>query len=514
MNKVICPLHSAAKKYGSHPAIVTDEKIYSYRDLEQIVSLTAKHLRKFGVKNKQRVAIQAPNCVEYVVVLLAIWRIGAIACPISPRFPRSVVRTLMRQISCRKIFTKNSFESLRAEPAGRQAGESGAKQSLKINDCFALRARNDATILFTSGTTATPKAVLHSYANHYYSAKGANLNMSLGQNDRWLLTLPLYHVGGLAIIFRILLAGSTLVIAPPKMNREDAMRNFNATHISLVYTQLYRLLSTESGRNALSKLKAILLGGSAVPGSIIKKTWALNLPIYTTYGSTEMASQVTTNRKNDSLKKLQTSGKLLKYRQLRVDKNHEILVKGRTLFKGYLVPLQPTSVKKNDQLQRGTSAPNLKQKVVVGALEGSRLRLPFTKHGWFPTGDLGELDPEGYLTVLGRKDNMFISGGENIHPEEIESLLSSMDGIREALIVPVRNKEFGHRPVALIKTEPKVQLSQKKISQYLQKRLPQFKIPDTFYLWPEQTKESFLKIDRKALSDFIERNVNKLKKLS
>jgi O-succinylbenzoic acid--CoA ligase len=484
MNKVSCPLHSAAKKYGSRPAIVTDEKIYSYRDLEQIVSLTVNHLRKFGVQNRQRVVIQAPNGVEYITVLLALWRIGAIACAISPRFPRSAVRVLTKQLNCQKFFAERFLLSLRA----LYRTIKGEAISSRNNPAVSIPLNRDATILFTSGTTAAPKAVLHSYANHYYSAKGANVNMSLGPEDRWLLTLPLYHVGGLAIIFRILLAGSTLVIAPPKMSREAAMRNFNVTHISLVYTQLYRLLSTESGMKALSNLpagqaglKAILLGGSAIPRFIIKKTRILNLPIYTTYGSTEMASQVTTTRKNDSLKKLQTSGRLLIYRRLRVDKHKEILVKGRTLFKGYL--------------------------------EGSRLSLPLTKHGWFPTGDLGELDPEGYLTVLGRKDNMFISGGENIHPEEIEGLLPDMDGIREALVVPVRNKEFGQRPVALIKTDPKVQLSQKKVSQYLQKHLPRFKIPDTFYLWPEQTEESSWKIDRKSLSDFIERNAAKLKKL-
>jgi len=490
--------------------IVTDKKIYSYRNLEQIVNLTANHLKKFGVKNRQRVAIQASNSVEYVVVFLALWRIGAIACAISPRFPKATVRALIKQLNCQKIFTEHFFLSVKT----LHRKVKGKVISSRNNPTVSIPLNRDATILFTSGTTATPKAVLHSYANHYYSAKGANLNMSLSQEDRWLLTLPLYHVGGLAIIFRILLAGSTLVIAPPKMNREDAIRDFSVTHISVVYTQLYRLLSTESGMNALSKLKAILLGGSAIPGAIIKKARDLNLPIYTTYGSTEMAAQVTTTRKNDSLKKLQTSGRLLKYRQLRVDKNHEILVKGRTLFKGYLVPLQPTSVKKNDQLQRGTSAPNLKQKVIVGALEGSRLSLPFTKYGWFPTGDLGELDPEGYLTVFGRKDNMFISGGENIHPEEIESLLPYIDGIQEALIVPVRNKEFGHRPVALIKADSRVQLSHKKIGQYLQRRLPRFKIPDTFYLWPEQIEAPSWKIDRKSLSDFIERNADKLKKLS
>jgi len=485
MNKVICPLHSGAKKYGSRPVIVTEERIYSYRDLEQIVSLTANHLREFGVKNRQRIAIQAPNCVEYVVVLLALWRIGAIACAISPRFPKSTARVLIKQLNCRKFFTEHFLLSLRT----LYRTVNGDPIFFRNSSTVSIPLNRDATILFTSGTTATPRAVLHSYANHYYSAKGANLNMSLGPKDRWLLTLPLYHVGGLAIIFRILLAGSTLVIAPPKMNSEDAIRNFNVTHISVVYTQLHRLLSTESGASALSNLpgrptglKAILLGGSAVPGFIIKKARALNLPIYTTYGSTEMASQVTTTRKNDSLKKLQTSGKLLKYRRLRVDKNHQILVKGRTRFKGYL--------------------------------ERNRLSLPFMKHGWFPTGDLGELDPKGYLTVFGRKDNMFISGGENIHPEEIENLLPYLDGIREALIVPVRNKEFGHRPIALIKTGSKAKLKQKKIREYLQKRLPQFKIPDMFYLWPKKIEESFGKISRKSLSDFVERNADKLKKVS
>ena len=434
-----------------------------------MVCAAENRLRKIDIQRKQRIGIFAVNSVEYVIVLLALWRIGAIACLLSPRFPKATVNLLTKKIHCTRILTEKDFSlSWRVSPEVRRSNP------LKIDRA--------ATILFTSGTTAVPKAVLHTYANHFYSAKGANLNIRLGPNDRWLLSLPLYHVGGLAILFRVFLAGSTLVIASQGTQIQEAILHSGVTHVSLVQTQLYRLLSKKRGINALSKFKAILLGGSVIGESIIKKAVTLRLPIYTTYGSTEMASQVTTTRKNDSLKRLQTSGKILKYRQIRIMNDYEIFLKGKTLCQGYV--------------------------------EGNRLRSPTTSDGWFPTGDLGRFDAEKYLTVWGRKDNMFISGGENIYPEEIESELYKMKGIQEAMVVPVKNDEFVYRPVTLIKVSSSTHFSHAQLTRYLKKHLPRFKIPETFFVWPEQTDFDSIKVDRKFLTNLVTTHAHDLKRLS
>ena len=150
---------------------------------------------------------------------------------------------------------------------------------------------------------------------------------------------------------------------------------------------------------------------------LIEQSVKSGLNIYLSYGLTEMSSQVATGKVIEAHK---ACVKVLPYRQISIASEGEILVRGEVLFKGYIT--------------------------------GSRLPLPIRENDfWFPTGDIGQLDQEGCLTVTGRRDNMFISGGENIHPEEIEKELLSIQGIQEAIVVPQEDKLFGQRPVAFIK---------------------------------------------------------------
>jgi O-succinylbenzoic acid--CoA ligase len=162
-----------------------------------------------------------------------------------------------------------------------------------------------------------------------------------------------------------------------------------------------------------------------------------------------MSSQVVTGKPVDAKT---PCAKVLPYRQMRIASDGEILVKGETLFKGY-----------------GT---------------GTRLHLPLTSDGWFQTGDLGVVDAKGCLTVLGRKDNMFISGGENIQPEEIEKALLAIKGVEQAVVVPKEDKEFGYRPVAFVKFHGQA-IDPAHLTDILKKELPRFKIPDIFYPWPK-----------------------------
>jgi o-succinylbenzoate---CoA ligase len=248
------------------------------------------------------------------------------------------------------------------------------------------------------------------------------------------------------------------------------------THLSLVPTQLYRMMQDAELLQRLRSLKVILLGGSDIPPALIRQAIRLQLPIHTTYGSTEMSSQTTTTRPNESPEKLLAAGRLLNYRKLKVAADGGILVGGKTLFKGYIA--------------------------ADGVIES-----PVDAAGWFATGDIGSLDAEGYLTVLGRKDNMFISGGENICPEEIETHLQNIPGIDNAIVVPVKNAEFGARPVAFVQTGTGA-FTEVEIRKELEGKLPRFKIPDRFFPWPQMETQEKLKYKRQ---DFIAVAENRIK---
>jgi O-succinylbenzoic acid--CoA ligase len=183
-----------------------------------------------------------------------------------------------------------------------------------------------------------------------------------------------------------------------------------------------------------------------------------------------MASQVATLKSPHDLRKNpKLSGQILPYRKVKLSSEGEILVKGKVLFTGY--------IKQN------------------------RVYLPLDKEGWFQTGDLGEFDDQDNLIVKGRRDNMFISGGENIHPEEIEECLLTHPNILQTIVVPFKNDEFGQRPVAFLKKRNKRITSLLEITSYLQKYLPKYKIPDSFFDWPEESRD--FKINRWRLQQLL-----------
>jgi O-succinylbenzoic acid--CoA ligase len=273
--------------------------------------------------------------------------------------------------------------------------------------------------------------------------------------------LPLYHVGGLAILFRCLLAGATVALPQHGAPLGEAIAGVGATHVSLVSTQLLRLLRENTN---VDGLEAVLMGGGPVPASLVEEAVARGLPIHTSYGLTEMASQVTTTPSGASTEELHTAGRVLPDREVSISEEGEILVRGETLFAGYV--------------------------------EGEELDRSLDADGWFHTGDLGGLDETGCLRVVGRRDNLFISGGENLQPEEIEEALCRMEGIDEAVVVPVPDKEFGARPVAFVRAEGDF----KDLVTELGKVLPRFKIPIAFHPWPEKTRVG-MKADRNALRE-------------
>lgn len=412
-----------------------------------------KQLKSMGIKAFDRIAICDENSVEYVILLLALWQIKAVAALISPRWPDKTIASYAAKINAFHLFRSADIKRLVCFDA-RQQVEAGKAQELDLEQ--------EVTIIATSGTSAEAKAAVHTWGNHFTSAKGSNEILPLRSSDRWLLSLPLYHVSGIAIMVRCLLSGAGLMMVTDE-DLMTAIKRGQATHVSLVSTQLQRLLVDERNHALLRSLKVILLGGGAIPQRLIEQSVKLGLNAYLSYGLTEMSSQVATGPVTDDG---HSCVKVLPYRQLKISSEGEILVKGKVLFKGYVA--------------------------------GSKLHLPLTpnKNGlWFATGDMGQLDKEGCLTVTGRRDSMFISGGENIHPEEIEKALLSINGIAQAVVVPKEDKEFGHRPIAFIKYagEP---LAQDDIIRCLRSDLPGFKIPIAFLAWPQNLMSQGVKISR------------------
>ena len=443
---------------NEHFSIIWGTRQIRNQQLKVYISCAVKQLKGMGIKPSDRIAVCDENNVEYIILLLALWQIKALAAPISPRWPDKTIASYVSKINARNLFHSTEIKRVICFDA-RQQVEAQQLQDLDLEQ--------EVSIIATSGSSGEAKASVHTWGNHYYSAQGSNQILHLTPNDRWLLSLPLYHISGIAITVRCLLSGAALVIATDD-NLITAIERGKVTHVSLVSTQLQRLLTDEKNHVVLRSLKCILLGGSAIPQTLIDQSVKLGLNIYLSYGLTEMSSQVATGKVAEIN---QACVKLLPYRQLKISSEGEILVKGEVLFKGYIA--------------------------------GARLNLPLSD-GWFPTGDMGQLDKEGCLTVAGRRDSMFISGGENIHPEEIEKALLSIKGIAQAIVVPKEDKEFGQRPIAFIKFSDE-SLSDDYIIRCLLLDLPRFKIPVAFLPWPQNLISQGVKISRQEFLNTLPR---------
>lgn len=456
------PIARHARARPEAPALRGPSRTWSYREMDAAVARRHAGLRAAGVEDGDRVALRMDRGAEEVLLLWALWRAGAVAVPLSTRLPPGGAVEQARAVESRRLITTDPAVGEAASGTlSVHAPTSFREGSPPAPEVPARPPDRPATIVHTSGSTGTPKAALHTWANHLYSAKGANANMPLRPGDRWLLSLPLYHVGGLAILVRCALAGAAVQVPAPDTPIETALRA-GATHVSMVATQYRRVLRAADGPPPA--MRAVILGGGPIPDAPLRAGVEQGWPLHTSYGCTEMASQVTTTPTGASLDTLRTAGRRLPHRRLRIDDGH-ILVGGPSLFAGYVTP--------------------------------DGLDDPRVDGGWHPTGDRGRLDAEGRLHVEGRLDRMFVSGGENIQPEEIEAALQRIDGVERAVVVAVPNPEFGRRPVAFVQRAGGV--TNDALRAALRETLPGFKIPDAFHSLTEQVGGNGLKIDRARL---------------
>jgi O-succinylbenzoic acid--CoA ligase len=420
----------------------------------------AHHLREAGIVEGERVSLLMHAGWRYIAAIMAVIRVKAIACPMSNRLPQKALLARMQQINSSTMISDVEApppKGIRVlDPDNLFEFVSGLAHPKPRHDL-----EQPALIIFTSGSSGKPKAALLSYGALYYSCRGANINLQLSSNNKWLLSIPLYHVGGIGVVFRCLESGATVVVAKPGEKLAEEIELYQATHLSVVPTQLYRLISMPDAKEVSASLHTVLLGGAAISAERVKQAMDVGYPVHATYGLTEMASQVTTLPKYFPDDKLGTSGVLLRYRELKLSGDGEIHVRGQTLFSGYV--------------------------------EGDALVKPFDAEGWFATGDLGRVDAEGYLSVIGRKDTMFVSGGENIHPEEIEQAVLELGDIDAVVVVPKDDAEFGQRPVAYVAS--RLNIEPEHVANRLEEFLPRFKIPVAFYDWPADAPEG-VKVDR------------------
>ncbi|MEH6822513.1 MAG: AMP-binding protein [Motiliproteus sp.] len=461
--RTTCPLAQHALERPEAIALVErladgQSRLCRYDQLHFQVEQRRHWLQQQGVKPGQHLLLVTHDKAELIRLLIASLRLGCVLIPINPAFPAAQQLELLKRCNADGVIDDSGNVTdctLLPERCRRLDLNTLAKPpTTSITDqppIEPIRIGNPQAPLsgvLTSGSTATPKLALHSYRNHAASAEGSRALIPLQPGDGWALALPLYHIGGQATVFRALLAGACLIIPAADESLQQLLREPRLTHLSAVSTQLLRLQHANFSFSD-SALRQLLVGGGVIPPALL--TWLQQQPVqsWISYGLTEMSSQVMTGP-------LCPSGRLatlLPHCQLKLSAENEILVKGESLFLGYY---------RDGQYHR-----------------------PLDNQGWFNTRDLGQFDARQHLTICGRLDNQFISGGENIQPEMIEQTLAAYPGIAACFVVPVADPRYGQRPVAFISTLSSIDTVQ--LESWLRQRLPGYLIPIRYLPLPAPT---------------------------
>ncbi|MCZ2099123.1 MAG: o-succinylbenzoate--CoA ligase, partial [Anaerolineae bacterium] len=407
---------------------------WTYRQLDARVDDWCRRLTALGVAPGDRVATLLPNGVDCVCLIHALARLGAVLVALNARLTEPEQASQIEQTAAGCVI-RAADDLAQVEPAAYAAAPL---------DLDAVQ-----SIVFTSGTTGKPKGAQITFGNLYHSALASAERLGASPDDRWLCPLPFYHVGGLSIIFRSAIYGSSIVL--PESTSTDgiirALHNSQATIVSLVPTQLYRML--EAGFEPPPSLRLILLGGAAATPELMQRCLDGDLPISLTYGLTEAASQVATATPEQVRAKPGSVGKPLSGTTVRIvdDEGYdqppgvygEIVVSGATVMKGYLG--QPET------------------------------------NGTFRTGDIGYLDADGDLWIVQRRSDLIVSGGENIYPAEVEAVLRQHPVVEDACVVGVPDAEWGQRVTAMVVLREGAALSEADLIAYSRERLAGYKQP-------------------------------------
>lgn len=409
---------AAAREPGvaSRPALVIAGEILDYAALAARVGRTAAALAALGARRGARVAIASDNSLDAILAILALIEIGATFVPVHPRLTPAEASVILADAAPDLVLRADDLADLSSRSS------SDPSQPL-LRDRAPIDPALPLAMVYTSGTTGRPKGAILPRRAFVASAAASAANLGFFEHDRWLLCMPLCHVGGLSIVTRCLLARRAVILAP-RFDPDAVLAAIDrdaATLLSVVPTMLASLLDRDA-RGALSRLRAILVGGAAAPFALLEECGRRGVPALTTYGLTEACSQITAQRPRTPYSPALGSGAPLPGAELRILEGR-IHVRGPMLMEGYF---------------RGPDrAPD-------PAVDEA---------GWFDTGDLGELDAEGNLHVLARRTDLIVTGGENVYPIEVEQRLEELPGVRRALVFGVPDARWGHLVAAAIELD-------------------------------------------------------------
>jgi len=470
----------------AHNAVLYPEKLamvdldshrqFSYRAFSDRIGYLAGYLARCGLAPGDRVAVLSQNSTDIFEFQFACLRTGIILVPLNWRLAAAELAYILRDATPKLFFFDPAFRD-KAAPAARDAGvrtlqtidygsdsdyEAGIAQNFGLSSPTPLGSRDPWIILYTSGTTGKPKGVIVTYEMMFFNAVNVTAPLKITRDSRGVTFLPTFHIGGFnSYANPLFLAGGTTYV-PRAFNARTffdlhASKEVRITHSGGVPTQL-QLMSEEDGFTDadLSHLEVMAVGGAAVPGTLINCFARKGVALNNAWGMTETAGMATILRSEDAAAHIGSCGQKVMFSDLKIVSRDgrntnpgdvgEIYIRGPIVTPGYW---------KNDE-------------ATTNAFDS----------GWFRTGDAAVVDEEGYFKIVDRWKDMFISGGENIYPAEVEDAIRRLDAVSEAAVVGIPHPKWGEvgRAFIVSRTGHKT-LTHDEVIDHCRDQLARYKVP-------------------------------------
>jgi fatty-acyl-CoA synthase len=510
-NNVASWITRRAEASADQPAVADDLRRLDYAGFEQRIRQLAGWLRALGVAPGDRVGILLGNCSAYLEALFAAARIGAIAVPINTRLSAREVcfllddcspKVLIRGAALRELALQACATARQAPKAALEVAddsstpcdyEAALEDSRPCSKILPVSGEAPMILMYTSGTTGRPKGALLPHRKALYNSRNAEIYFGIERSDRVLVVAPLFHSLGLQILaLPVLYCGGSLVLQP-RFDPEElllAVEREAITYLGGVPTLYQRLLEriehAHGGGCDLGSLRFLFTAGASAPRELIDAYGRCGLALVQGYGQTE-SSTLTCCTIADAGRKAGSVGLPVEHAELRiiapdslsspasewrevdVGETGEIVVRGPIVMLGYWKRPEDTAATVCD--------------------------------GWLRTGDLARRDTEGFLTLVGRLREMFISGGENVYPAEIETAYAEHPALREIAVVGVSDARWGETGRAHVVLQPGATVEPAELAAWGRQHLAGFKIPTHFVFEAELPRTASGKVQKDLLTD-------------
>ena len=467
------------------------DRSYTYDDIVRLSGAVARGLQKRGLKRSERVAILSANRAEYLLTFLGTMQAGLVSVPINWKLPAETVAYIVGDCDAKLVIGDDARLALAPDSVPKISFDSDFATLLDAGlqgegpfTPVKMQPAEPAMFLYTSGSTGRPKGVVLSHYSHLWAiSQRVRRPVPIGQ--RSLVAAPLYHMNGLAMCQTTLSQGDTIVLLPQFTTRGyiEAAARHRVAFLTSVPTMIAMMLREHEllASNDLSAVEAVRMGSAPITQALIDQVRAVfpKAQISNGYGTTE-AGPVVFGPHPDGIPQPELSTGYP-----HPDVELRLIRDGR-------------EVQDEGELQ-----------MKCGALMTHYHKLPevtakaMTPDGYYRTSDVFRRGENGFFYFVGRVDDMFVCGGENIYPGEVEKMLERHPGIHQAAVIPVPDELKGHKPIAFVVKAPGIAVDEQAIKTYALANAPAYQHPRRVFFVDEMPLAGTNKIDKRVLAKQI-----------